>query len=71
MDDIPDSPENKISVALNPTLPIINSFPALLQHGSKATYDHAVEFYKGFIMTASNGAAHFLCCRKSSPKEES
>ena len=52
MDEIADSPANKTTVALNPSLPIVDSLPAWLQHGSKVTYDHAGEFHKGFIATA-------------------
>ena len=71
MDEIADSPANKTTVALNPSLPIVDSLPAWLQHGSKVTYNHAGEFHKGFIMIGRDGAARFSCRRQRSSKEES
>ena len=71
MDKIADSPANKISVTMNPSLPVVDSLPAWLQHGSKVTYNHAGEFHKGFIMIGRDGAARFSCQYQRSSKEES
>ena len=57
MDKIADSPANKTSTALNPSLPVVDSLPAWLQHGSKVTYNYAGEFHKGFIIIGCDGGA--------------
>ena len=53
MDAIADSPIDKTRVAPNPSLPVVDSPPAWLQHGYKITYKHAGEFQKDFIMLGS------------------
>ena len=63
MDTIVDYPINKTRVDPNPSLPVIESLPAWLQHGFKVTYDHAGEFHKGFIMIGRDGTARFSCWR--------
>ena len=71
MDKIADSLANKTSTTLNPSLPVVDSLPAWPQHGSKATYEHAGEFHKGFIMIGRDGGARFSCRRQRCAKEES
>ena len=46
MDELVDSPINTTQSVPNPSLPLIDSLPAWLQHGSKVTYDHGGEFHK-------------------------
>ena len=71
MDEIADSPANKTSTTLNPSLPVVESLPALLQHGSKVTYDYACELHKGFSMIGRDGGVQFSCRSQRSAKEES
>ena len=71
MDEIADSPINKTAVSPSPSLPILDSLPSWLQHGSKVTYDHGGEFHKGFIMVLPDGTARFSCRRQRSSRQES
>ena len=71
MDEIADSPANKTSTTLNPSLPVVESLPALLQHGSKVAYDYACELHKGFSMIGRDGGVQFSCRSQRSAKEES
>ena len=57
MDDLVDSPINKTQSVPNPSLSLVDSLPAWLQHGSKVTYDHRGEFHKGFIVILADGTA--------------
>ena len=70
MDAITNSPINKTRVTPNPSLPIVESLPAWLQHGFKVTYNHAGKFHKDFIMIDCDGVARFSCRHQRSSKAE-
>ena len=70
MDELVDSPINTTQSVPNPSLPLIDSLPAWLQHSCKITYDHDGEFHKGFIVILADGTARFSYrCQKSSRTE--
>ena len=71
MDEIADSPINKTRVAPTPSMLLITSIPAWLQHGSKVSYGHKGQFHKGFMMITSDGTARFSFRHQQSSKEES
>ena len=71
MNKLVDSPINTTQLVPNPSLPLVDSLPAWLQHGSKVTYNHEGEFHKGFIMILADGTARFSCRRQKSSRTES
>ena len=71
MDKIVDSPINNTQSVPHLSLPLIDSLPTWLQHGSKVTYDHEGEFHKGFIMILADGTARFSCRRQKSSRTKS
>ena len=70
MNAITNFPINKTRVAPNPSLPVVESLPAWLQHCFKVTYNHAEEFHNLFIMIYCDGVASSSYRHQRSSKAE-